>query len=637
MYLNHDNSCVVGDLRALHSQQNGNWRRPSCKLVQRAAAMSTPAWLSATPAPTATSTVWQVLPAAEANSWVAVANSPTSDRFVAVASDGTNRLMTSVDGGATWTAKLAAQPNSWKGIASAHSAGFGNEQRTLWVAVSSDGADRVMVGDADANAWSAMTMSGSLNALPWSAVAGGGGYFFAVSNSGAWMTASPMPLSHSSSISLWQAIPLSMHPSLRRRTGGLTSNGGTTASWTACAYGEWGAKKVFVTVAYAQSDTAYAAGRLVGILPVSTPWSAGTIIGGTITVGAESRNQWQDVAFGAGIFVAVSHDGVKRVMFSPDLGTNWVAASAAEAHPWKAITYGNGFFVAVAVAGTNRAMMSMTGEFWSILDGAGANAWTSIAFAFTATGPRFVAVANSGTGNLRTMTGSPPPSTPVPTTPPNPSPCPALETPPQNGGAGTCSGATPPQGGCQIQCDDGYAPSIANGAYVCDGIQYSPGAGTILCEALSTPPPTMPPPPPPPSNDGMILVGIFLLLCIALGSFVWTRPRNDVFGDGKDGTVGSAVMAKLGFGDEEDGDKEDGGEDDGGDEYGDDEESGDEESGKTRGRGKKKKQKDDDGDDEEEKPQDKKRAKRRGKKKGRNGKVPKGVDVNEDGMMMASI
>jgi hypothetical protein len=72
---------------------------------------------------------------------------------------------------------------------------------------------------------------------------------------------------------------------------------------------------------------------------------------------AAEANQWMDVTYGNGLFVAVARTGTNPVMTSPD-GINWTARAAAEANQWYGVTYGNGLFVAVSTGGTNRVMTS---------------------------------------------------------------------------------------------------------------------------------------------------------------------------------------------------------------------------------------------------------------------------------------
>ena len=75
---------------------------------------------------------WTARAAAEANSWYSVAYG--NGLWVAVATSGANQVMTSTDG-ITWTPRVAAEANSWRSVA------YGNG---LWVAVATSGANRVM-------------------------------------------------------------------------------------------------------------------------------------------------------------------------------------------------------------------------------------------------------------------------------------------------------------------------------------------------------------------------------------------------------------------------------------------------------------------------------------------------------------
>jgi hypothetical protein len=70
-------------------------------------------------------------------------------------------------------------------------------------------------------------------------------------------------------------------------------------------------------------------------------------------------NNWREVTYGNGLFVAVSFDGVgNRVMTSPD-GITWTSRTSAADNSWYSVTYGNGLFVAVSFSGTgNRVMTS---------------------------------------------------------------------------------------------------------------------------------------------------------------------------------------------------------------------------------------------------------------------------------------
>ena len=100
-------------------------------------------------------------------------------------------------------------------------------------------------------------------------------------------------------------------------------------------------------------------------------------------------NGWHSVAFGNGLFVAVAYSGINRVMYSAD-GTTWTTI-AVEANEWRSITFGNGVFIAVASTGTNRVMRSTDGITWTpvLVD---ASTWWSITYGNGV----FVAVAPFG-------------------------------------------------------------------------------------------------------------------------------------------------------------------------------------------------------------------------------------------------
>jgi hypothetical protein len=107
------------------------------------------------------------------------------------------------------------------------------------------------------------------------------------------------------------------------------------------------------------------------------------------------------VAFGNGLFVAVSSDGTNRVMTSPD-GITWTSRTSAADNGWYGVTYGNGLFVAVAFSGTgNRVMTSPDGITWTSRTSAADNPWYGITYG----NGQFVAVSGNGNGN-RVMTSA---------------------------------------------------------------------------------------------------------------------------------------------------------------------------------------------------------------------------------------
>lgn len=73
-----------------------------------------------------------------------------------------------------------------------------------------------------------------------------------------------------------------------------------------------------------------------------------------VSAAAVEANYWNSVTYGNGLFVAVSYNGINKVMTSPD-GVIWTA-HAAETNSWFSVTYGHGHFVAVSYDGTDRVM-----------------------------------------------------------------------------------------------------------------------------------------------------------------------------------------------------------------------------------------------------------------------------------------
>ena len=116
---------------------------------------------------------------------------------------------------------------------------------------------------------------------------------------------------------------------------------------------------------------------------------------------ATELNDWWDVKYGNGVWVAVAGTGTNRIMRSTNGGVTWSAVAAPEANEWQSVTYGNGVWVAVAITGTNRVMRSTNdGVSWSAVAAAEANAWQSVAYGNGV----WVAVAYSGTNRVMRST-----------------------------------------------------------------------------------------------------------------------------------------------------------------------------------------------------------------------------------------
>ncbi len=281
---------------------------------------------------------WTAQAASEANVWRNVTFG--NGLFVAVSSDGTNRVMTSPNG-ITWTAQAASEANFWDAVT------FGND---LFVAASQDGTNRVMTSP-DGITWTARAAA---EANIWTGITFGNGLFVSVSFDGT------------------------------NRV--MTSPDGIT--WTARAAAE----------ANAWRSVTHGNGLFVAVSSTGTNRVMTSPDGITWTARAASEaNFWRSVTFGNGLFVAVSSDGTNRVMTSPD-GITWTAQAASEANTWLNVTFGNGLFVAVSSDGTNRVMTSPDGITWTAESAAEANSWIALTFG----NDLFVAVSTDGTNQVMT-------------------------------------------------------------------------------------------------------------------------------------------------------------------------------------------------------------------------------------------
>ena len=281
--------------------------------------------------------VWTARPA-PAGSWKSVTYG--NGVFVAVANDGTDRVMSSSDG-VTWTARSAAEANTWISVT------YGNG---LFVAVANTGTNQVMTS-TDGVTWTARAAA---EANLWTSVTYGNGLFVAVAGSGT------------------------------NRV--MTSTDGVT--WTARSAA---AANSWASVTYGNGQFVAIAASLANQVMTSSDgvtWTAHT---------AAAVSYWKSVTYGNGVFVAVATSGVTQVMTSSD-GATWTAQTAADTGMWASATFAKGLFVAVAITGTNRVMTSSDGVTWTARAAAEANLWISV----TVGGGSFLAVAADGTNQVMT-------------------------------------------------------------------------------------------------------------------------------------------------------------------------------------------------------------------------------------------
>ena len=383
---------------------------------------------------------WTARSAAEANSWYSVTYG--NGLFVAVASYGTHRVMTSPDG-ITWTAQTAAEANTWDGVT------YGN---SLFVAVSVDGTHRVMTSP-DGITWTAQTAA---EANTWVSITYGNGLFVSIANSNTtshtimvssdganWVAKSSygglygycMAYGNSLFVSCLSNTMVAKSPAsqysyiytVNQATGDTYKDGTATVSLSSTAdlagnsstaptgntftidttsptvaltytKNPTGAGTQTITANY--SENVSSAPTISINQPGTTDISNATMVAPasvwTAQTAAETGN-WNGLAYGNGLFVAIAQTGVHRIMTSPD-GITWTARTSSEVNGWVSVTYGNGLFVAVAYNGTNRIMTSPDGITWTVRAATELNNWDSITYG----NGLFVAVANNGANRIMT-------------------------------------------------------------------------------------------------------------------------------------------------------------------------------------------------------------------------------------------
>ena len=236
--------------------------------------------------------------------------------FVAVASTGTNRVMTSPDG-LNWTLRTCTA-REWIDVT------FGNG---FFVAIAFRGAGTKVMRSSTGITWTDHDAAAPLEENQWNSIAFGDGVFVAVS----------------SAIGTWSRIMTSTDEGLSWT---FSNSSSVNSQFGSIAFGNG----AFVAVAYSAMDS---------FILISTD-------GGTTWTGSDppEDSQWQGVTFGDGVFVAVA-SGVQegtgnRAMYSED-GMTWtLAETPITDNQWNDCVYGNGRFVAVASTGTGDRAMAWT-------------------------------------------------------------------------------------------------------------------------------------------------------------------------------------------------------------------------------------------------------------------------------------
>jgi hypothetical protein len=274
---------------------------------------------------------WTVRNATEANQWIDVVYAPDLRLFCAIASSGTNRVMTSSDG-VTWAPYAATQANLWTSVC------WSPELR-LFCAVSYDGANRVMTSP-DGQTWTPQVAAAANQwyRVVWAAAIG---KFCATSLNG---TAGTRVMTSSDGVT-WNSQAES-----------------NTQQWYSL---DWSPQlNLFVAVSL---------GGFIMTSPDGVTWSDQTPPGG--------GQDWYDIAWSAdlGIFAAVAITGTSRVMTSPD-GITWTNRTAASAAAWRRIVWAKHLGLFVAVSSGGDIMTSFNGITWTTRTSPQANQWYGISW-----------------------------------------------------------------------------------------------------------------------------------------------------------------------------------------------------------------------------------------------------------------
>ena len=105
--------------------------------------------------------------------------------------------------------------------------------------------------------------------------------------------------------------------------------------------------------------------------------------------GTNSTNQWREITYGNGMFVACAQAGTYRFMWSRD-GYSWTAITATtqDYGTWSGLTYGNGLFVAstYSAASTTPIVTSSDGITWTDRTATIGPYWASVTYGIPLTG-----------------------------------------------------------------------------------------------------------------------------------------------------------------------------------------------------------------------------------------------------------
>lgn len=183
--------------------------------------------------------------------------------------------------------------------------------------------------------------------------------------------------------------PLGNPLALRRASADISSVGAITTRTTGPAANEMEADgRQLLKAAYSKL---YAA--------IGDAYSVADFTAGAAAVTLSASSTWVSLAYGNGLFVAISAAGLTSV--SADEGATWQAGESLPAGTWSSIAFGGGKFAAVASSGATAASLDGTGWAAGMISGGaavGSLCWGAGAFLLVRAGSGSSPVSRSVDG-----------------------------------------------------------------------------------------------------------------------------------------------------------------------------------------------------------------------------------------------
>lgn len=260
---------------------------------------------------------------------------------------GDDAIMTSDDGGVTWTTRTPPVDRTWHGVT------FIDDTFVVVCRIVHPEIAVCLTSNDGGVTWDQQTCIQN----SWYDVTNGNGVLVAVGISGAVMT------------------------SVDKGVTWVNKTSGNPDDLEAITFGEG----VFVAVGWSDPNI------MVSDDDGET-WDLKTIPAG------DELNAIRDIAYGNGVFIAVTGGYTANVFKSIDLGNTWTAVSPASVLSWFAVAYGEGVFAAVSSDGSTEGVMISTdfGDTWTTHSPAViTNSWRSVAFG----NDRFLSATGVGTND----------------------------------------------------------------------------------------------------------------------------------------------------------------------------------------------------------------------------------------------